>query len=284
MRGDAVPVVADSNGVGQKCPWWQLDLGATKKVDKVKLSATIPHLDFAADTRFAWMRRLLFVEPMAGPLRSHVRWNGTDMTGGRPGGVRVLVGNSARNRADTSVELADGRWSGNAVGSICPEPAADEVCETIQCDDAANCLDRFAAESSAAEVGTAEVNCNDKRGRYVTIELPGVTDTANDTGQIRTAGLTEVRVEGTSTAYTLSEVPKCEGCGPDPHECWGTCGGTTYNGPDSPARGYCDKCNSTAGSGGACCRQGNPDDPHECHNAVEYPQEDNGHWHVLPRS
>eukprot|EP00392_Amoebophrya_sp_AT5.2_P003916 g3921.t1 len=120
-----------------------------------------------------------------------------DMTGGRPGGVRVLVGNLARNRADTSELLADGRWWGTAVGPICPEPATGEECGTIQCDDPTTCVDRlFAEESNAAGFGTAEVDCNGKQGRCVTIELPGVT--ADDTDLIRTGGLTEVRVEGTS--------------------------------------------------------------------------------------
>eukprot|EP00392_Amoebophrya_sp_AT5.2_P003915 g3920.t1 len=188
---DGLPVANSPNGVGQMCPWWQLDLGATKTVDKVKLTA---------EKWVSRMRRLLFVEPMH---NNAVSWGGTDMTGGRPGGVRVLVGNLARNRADTSELLADGRWSGNAVGSICPEPATGEECETIQCDDPTTCLDRFAQESTnPAGIGTAEVDCNGKQGRYVIIELPGLT--ADDSDHIRAAGLTEVRVEGTSPPETTT--------------------------------------------------------------------------------
>eukprot|EP00392_Amoebophrya_sp_AT5.2_P000517 g518.t1 len=175
------------------CPWWQLDLGAAKTVDKVKLTA---------EKSFPRMRRLLFVEPM---YHNKVRWGGTDMTGGRPGGVRVLVGNLARNRADTSAEstATPGRWPGTAVGDICPEPPTDEECETIQCDDPTTCVDRFAEESNAAGIGTAEVDCNGKQGRYVTIELPGVT--ADDTDLIRMGGLTEVRVEGTGGVVAEQE-------------------------------------------------------------------------------
>eukprot|EP00392_Amoebophrya_sp_AT5.2_P018050 g18505.t1 len=137
-----------------------------------------------------------------------------DTEGATQGGVRVLVGNSARNRADTSAESPSGSgwWRGTAVGLICPEPPTGEECETILCRDPATCIDRFADESTGGtaddgtyEIGTAEVDCNGKQGRYVTIELPGLT--ATETNMIRTLGLTEVRVEGGSAEEETSIVP-----------------------------------------------------------------------------
>jgi len=75
--------------------------------------------------------------------------------------------------------------------------------------------------------------------------------------------------------YSLPEVPKCEGCGWRPHECWGTCG--NYDAP-----GPCDKCDSAEGSKGACCREGNEaNDGAECQNAVEYPPGASYHVCVL---
>mmetsp|Transcript_17159 Transcript_17159/g.42613 ORF Transcript_17159/g.42613 Transcript_17159/m.42613 type:complete len:395 (+) Transcript_17159:615-1799(+) len=176
-------------GVGQKCPWWQLDLGETKTVDKVKLSAEklVPR-----------MRRLLYVMPMQddGAVPYSTEGSMGDTEGATQGGVRVLVGNSARNRADTSAESPSGSgwWRGTAVGLICPEPPTGEECETIRCENPANCLDRFeSAGYYYDDIGTAEVDCNGKQGRYVTIELPGITNTQENV--LRSLGLTEVRID-----------------------------------------------------------------------------------------
>ena len=121
----------------------------------------------------------------------------SDTTDTRQGGARVLVGNSGRDRAHTSAEYPDsdsGHWPGVGMGLICSEPLTGEECETIKCENPDNCLDRFAEESTDQDIGTAEVDCNGKQGRYVTIELPGLT--TSDSHKIRTAALTEVRVEG----------------------------------------------------------------------------------------
>eukprot|EP00392_Amoebophrya_sp_AT5.2_P017877 g18299.t1 len=163
-RADATTAetIAAGEGIGQKCPWWQLDLGATKTVDKVQDESV-------------------------------------------QGGVRVLVGNSPRDRAHTAAEYpsGSGQFPGNGMGLICTEPPTGEECETIQCTNPDNCLERFVAESSDASIGTAEVNCNGKQGRYVTIELPGLT--TSDSDKIRCAGLTEVRVEGGPAQPTEDE-------------------------------------------------------------------------------
>eukprot|EP00392_Amoebophrya_sp_AT5.2_P017653 g18052.t1 len=109
------------------------------------------------------------------------------------------------------------------------------------------------------------------------------TDATNATNATNITSLLAASTTSAATtpSYTLPEVPICEECGPNLHECWETCGGGS--GPDAPARGLCDKCNSAAGSRGACCNQGDTNDPADCENAVEYPT-DAGNWHVLPRS
>eukprot|EP00392_Amoebophrya_sp_AT5.2_P010341 g10401.t1 len=136
---------------------------------------------------------------MTGPPVGEVEYENkpmSDTTGTRQGGVRVLVGNSPRYRAHTSEEYpsGSGRWPGVGMGLICTEPPpTGEECETIRCENPANCLDRFeSAGYYYDDIGTAEVDCNGKQGRYVTIELPGLT--ASDSDKIRSAGLTEVRV------------------------------------------------------------------------------------------
>ncbi|CAD7922817.1 unnamed protein product [Amoebophrya sp. A120] len=173
-------------GPAQKCPWFQLDLGETMTVDKVKLSA---------HKGMTQMRRNLFIAPMRDDNGVVEYEFGDDMTGGIKGGMRVLVGNSARDRADTSEFNKDmSSWSGTEQGSVCPEPPTGTECETIQCEDPATCLDRFVAEPTDTTIGTATVDCKGKQGRYVTIELPGVTATSPT--QVRNVGLTEVAVEG----------------------------------------------------------------------------------------
>eukprot|EP00392_Amoebophrya_sp_AT5.2_P017878 g18300.t1 len=151
------------------------------------------------------------------------------------GGVRVLVGDSPRDRAETSSQIAAGHWPGTGMGSVCPVPPTGEECETIQCENAANCLDRFIGEAQDTEIGTAVVECNGKQGRYVTIELygetrweritqhvlttcsltiwsrhklPGVTSSQTDV--IRSAGLTEARVEGGPAQPTEDDVDEEE--------------------------------------------------------------------------
>eukprot|EP00392_Amoebophrya_sp_AT5.2_P017880 g18302.t1 len=139
-------------------------------------------------------------------------------TGASAGGVRVLVSNTMRDRTTTSAMSEDsGRWAGTAVGSVCPEPPAGTECETILCGNAATCLDRFAVEpftetqgitdgAGNSAVGTAEVDCDGKEGRYVTIELPGITNSHPD-NMLRSLGLTEVRVdEGTTSAAEADAV------------------------------------------------------------------------------
>ncbi|CAD7942434.1 unnamed protein product [Amoebophrya sp. A120] len=180
----------------QKCPWFQLDLGAAKTVDKVKLSA---------DLHWPRMRRLLYVMPLKASGEPEFDDSATDMVvdDGTRGGVRVLVSDSPRDRADTSALTAftEGNedlelWMGTAAGSFCLAPPEGAECETIQCEDPANCLDRFAPESDPhAGVGTAVVDCKGKQGRYVVIELPGA-DASDAPAEIRALALREAAVEG----------------------------------------------------------------------------------------
>jgi len=170
-------------GVGQKCPWWQLDLGETKTVDKVKLSAPKSYVEESVLKKdFGRMRRLLYVLDCGGSggavpfLKLGTTMSDTvEDTILSQGGVRVLVGDSPRDRAETSSQIAAGHWPGTGMGSVCPVPPTGEECETIQCENAANCLDRFIGEAQDTEIGTAVVECNGKQGRYVTIELYGET-------------------------------------------------------------------------------------------------------------
>lgn len=58
--------------------------------------------------------------------------------------------------------------------------------------------------------------------------------------------------------YRQGQVAGCSGCGRRTDECWDTCGRKA---------GWCSKCNSAQGSGGACCKAGDNRDPIECRNA-----------------
>jgi len=75
----------------------------------------------------------------------------------------------------------------------------------------------------------------------------------------------------------LVQVPECVGCGNRENECWDTC----IPGDGNPPRGYCAKCNSAQGTPGACCAQGNADDPDECKRAVGFAQDGSYHECVL---
>jgi len=99
----------------------------------------------------------------------------------RIGGVRVLVGDFRRRERERGYVVASygdsGPWKGNDIRDVCPEPPTGEECETIRCDNWMTCLERFVLvdPSIAVGIGTAVVDCGNKQGRYVTIELPGIT-------------------------------------------------------------------------------------------------------------
>ncbi|CAD7964677.1 unnamed protein product [Amoebophrya sp. A120] len=195
---------------GQKCPWIQLELDVpsgttTTSVGEVHLTSW---LYGGKENEFFRLRRLLFLR---GKNFGGGGWNVTDeslpegdvASSGANAGIRVLVTDSFRDRADTSqwFETGDDRpgwYKGTAAGDVCQPPVPSEVCDWILCDEqenAATCKDRFEPTEQDPTIGTAVVDCKGKQGKYLIVELPGVVEAAGNDA-IRVLNLNEVKVFG----------------------------------------------------------------------------------------